>query len=66
MTHEKKHALSQLRCQGCSRPPTEAEVDEMLGDFGYKLGPKETGAYFIWFCLACCNARKASDAPSPR
>jgi hypothetical protein len=55
---EVARVCSSLRCQRCHRAPTDAEVQEMVANFGHKLEDSDVGATIkagnasclVWFC----------------
>lgn len=46
--------LRSLRCGGCRRRPTGAEVEEMCQSFGHKLREGDERNLLVWKCKACC------------
>lgn len=60
MTPQDQRALcAKLRCIKCKRKPTQAEVTEMVGNFGHKLRASDEGSV-RWICLACSRKVQAN------
>ena len=56
-----RKTIAKLRCDTCRRAPTSAEQDEMVANFGPKLGDHmRPGERIVWQCLACGKAERAA------